>query len=48
MKKYKIVISDYYYPNLDNELIEFKKLGDSVEIVDCTKIIQGEQKHLNN
>ncbi|NPV39773.1 MAG: C-terminal binding protein [Anaerolineae bacterium] len=44
MKKYKIVISDYYYPNLDNELIEFKKLGDSVEIVDCTKIIQGGAK----
>ena len=41
MAKYKIVISDYYYPDLKNEYEVFQRLGDDVEIVDCTKIIPG-------
>ena len=41
MSKYKIVFSDYYYPNLDAEMEELAKLGDDVEIVDCTKIVPG-------
>lgn len=38
MAKYKIVISDYYYPDIHEELEEFRRLGDDVEVVDCTKI----------
>lgn len=38
--KYKIVVSDYYYPDLETELQEFEKLGD-YELVDCTKIVPG-------
>ena len=41
MSKYKIVISDYYYPNIDQELRVFKSLGDDVKIVDCTQIYSG-------
>ena len=41
MSKYKIVFSDYYYPNLNAEMEELKKLGDDIEVVDCTKIVQG-------
>ena len=41
MSHYKIVISDYYYPNIDQEREIFKQLGPDVEIVDCTKIIPG-------
>ena len=37
MSRYKIVFTDYYYPNNDSEIDILKKLGD-VEIVDCTKI----------
>ena len=41
MAKYKIVISDYYYPDIHEELEEFRRLGDDVEVVDCTKIRPG-------
>lgn len=41
MSKYKIVIADYYYPNLDAEMEEFHTLGDDVEIVDLTKKTPG-------
>jgi D-3-phosphoglycerate dehydrogenase len=44
MSKYKIVISDYYYPNIDQELHVFESLGDDVEIVDCTKVFPGGAK----
>lgn len=44
--KYKIVVSDYYYPNLDAELKEFKNLGE-YELVDCTKIVPGGIKNPN-
>lgn len=37
----KIVITDYYYANLDAEYRVFKALGEDVEIVDCTKIKPG-------
>ena len=40
MAKYKIVFTDYYYPNNDKEVEILKQLGD-VEIVDCTKIEKG-------
>jgi len=47
MAKYKIVFTDYYYPNNNMEVKILKQLGD-VEIVDCTKIekggIKGEDK----
>ena len=39
--KYKIDISDYYYPDIHEELEEFRRLGDDVEVVDCTKIRPG-------
>jgi D-3-phosphoglycerate dehydrogenase / 2-oxoglutarate reductase len=41
MSKYKIVIADYYYSNLDAEYDEFTKLGSDLEVVDCTKIVPG-------
>ena len=41
MSHYKIVISDYYYPNIDQEREIFKQLGPDFELVDCTKIIPG-------
>jgi D-3-phosphoglycerate dehydrogenase len=44
MSRFKIVISDYYYPNLDLEREIFKKCGNNVEIVDCTKLIEGGAK----
>lgn len=44
MSKYKIVITDYYYPNLDEELKVLSELGNDVEIVDCTKIVPGGMK----
>jgi len=40
MVKYKIVFTDYFYPNNDKEVEILKQLGD-VEIVDCTKIEKG-------
>jgi D-3-phosphoglycerate dehydrogenase len=41
MSHYKIVISDYFYPNLEQEYRIFKRLGKDIEVVDCTKIIPG-------
>jgi D-3-phosphoglycerate dehydrogenase len=40
MGHYKIVFTDYYYPDNNREIDILNKLGD-VEIVDCTKIIPG-------
>jgi D-3-phosphoglycerate dehydrogenase len=40
MSHYKIVFTDYYYPDNNREIDILKKLG-NVEIVDCTKIIPG-------
>jgi D-3-phosphoglycerate dehydrogenase len=40
MSLYKIVFTDYYYPNNNEEVNILKKLGD-VEIVDCTKFYSG-------
>ena len=37
----KIVIADYYYPNLDEEYKVFERLSGKVEIVDLTKIVPG-------
>ncbi len=37
MAMYKIVFTDYYYPNNETEIQILRQLGD-VEIVDCTKI----------
>ena len=41
MSKYKIVFSDYYYPDLHAEMKAFEKLDAELEIVDCTKIVPG-------
>lgn len=41
MNRIKIVIADYFFPNLNHERTEFRKLGNNVEIVDCTKILPG-------
>ena len=46
MSRYKIVFTDYYYPNNDKELEILNKLGE-VEIVDCTKIKDGGIKEEN-
>ncbi|MEN6482549.1 MAG: C-terminal binding protein [Anaerolineaceae bacterium] len=40
MSTFKIVFTDYYYPDNNRELEILQKLGD-VEIVDCTKIVPG-------
>jgi D-3-phosphoglycerate dehydrogenase len=40
MGTYKIVFTDYYYPNNDQELEILRRLGD-VEILDCTKLVAG-------
>jgi len=40
MAGYRIVFTDYYYPNINVETRILKQLGD-VEIVDCTKIEDG-------
>ena len=41
MAKYKIVITDYYYPDLKAEYAVFEQLGADVEIVDCMRIFPG-------
>lgn len=41
MSKYKIVITDYYYANQDQENAVYARLGDDVEIVDLTKVAPG-------
>lgn len=41
MSKFKIVISDYYYANQDQENAVYARLGDDVEIVDLTKVAPG-------
>ncbi len=41
MSHFKIVITDYYYPDLSPELEAFKRLGDDWEFVDCTKFVPG-------
>lgn len=41
MNKFKIVFSDYYYPDLHAEMKAFERLGADLEIVDCTKIVPG-------
>jgi len=40
LAEYKIVFTDYYYPNIDREREILNALGD-VEIVDCTQIVEG-------
>ena len=41
MSRYKIVISDYYYPDQKIENEVYQVLGDDVEIIDCTKLKAG-------
>lgn len=41
MSKYKIVITDYYYANQDQENAVYAQLKDDAEIVDLTKISKG-------
>lgn len=43
MAQYKIVFTDYYYPNNDREVEILQQLGD-VEIVDCMKLEEGGAK----
>ncbi len=45
MPRYKIVFTDYYYPDNDREVEILQQLGD-VEIVDCTNIQPGGIKDL--
>jgi D-3-phosphoglycerate dehydrogenase len=40
MARYKIVFTDYYYPNNDQEVEILQRLGD-VEILDCTRLAPG-------
>jgi D-3-phosphoglycerate dehydrogenase / 2-oxoglutarate reductase len=46
MSAYKIVFTDYYYPDNDKEIDILKKLG-NIEIVDCTKIYEDGVKDEN-
>ena len=41
MAKYKVVISDYYYANQDQENAVFARLGDDIEVVDLTRTVAG-------
>jgi len=42
MKKiYKIIFTDYYFPNINKEINQLNQLGD-VEIIDCNNIAKGE------
>lgn len=41
MSKYKVVIADYYYPSLEEEMKVFERLGPDAEILDCTKLKPG-------
>jgi D-3-phosphoglycerate dehydrogenase len=40
MKHYKIVFTDYYYPDNKTEMEVLGKIAD-VEIIDCTKVVSG-------
>lgn len=40
-KSYKIVFTDYYFPNINKEINQLKKLGE-VEIIDCNDIANGD------
>ncbi len=42
MKKiYKIIFTDYYFPNINKEINQLNKLG-NVEIIDCNNLTKGE------
>ena len=38
--KFKIVFIDYYFPDIQKEINQFKKLG-NIEIIDCNNILPG-------
>lgn len=40
-QSYKIVFTDYYFPNINKEINQLKKLGE-VEIIDCNDIANGD------
>lgn len=40
-KSYKIIFTDYYFPNIDKEIKQLNKLG-KVEIIDCNDLAKGE------
>jgi len=39
-RKFKIVFTDYYFPDIQKEIDQFKKLG-NIEIIDCNNILLG-------
>lgn len=41
MDSYKIVITDYYYEDQEEERKAYAKLGENVEILDLTKVRKG-------
>jgi D-3-phosphoglycerate dehydrogenase / 2-oxoglutarate reductase len=47
MSRYKVVFTDYYYPNNNKEIEILNQLGD-IEIIDCTKIVPGGVKDEDN
>ena len=40
-KLYKIIFSDYYFPNISKEVNKLKKI-EKIEIIDCNDLIRGE------
>ena len=42
MDSYKIVITDYYYEDQEEERKAYAKLGENVEILDLTKVRKGD------
>lgn len=40
-KSYKIIFTDYYFPDINKEINQLNKLG-NVEIIDCNNLIKGE------
>jgi hypothetical protein len=40
-ESYKIVFTDYYFPNLKKEKKQLEKLG-KLEIIDCNNLVEGE------
>lgn len=41
MAKYKVVLSDYYYANQDQENAVFARLGGDIEVLDLTRVARG-------
>ena len=44
MSKYKIVFSDHYFPDINEEMSILAKLGEDIEVIDCPELLPGGAK----